>query len=60
MTEEETARALYDRIRRDSNFQLAPYRTVQFIAKMMKRDPFVVLRAIGVERVAGDDKEYTQ
>jgi hypothetical protein len=56
MTETETARVLYDRIRRDSNYGLSPYRTVVFIANMLKRDPFAVLHAIGVERVAEDDR----
>jgi hypothetical protein len=56
VTETETARVLYERIRRDSNYRLAPYRTVAFVANMMKRDPFAVLNAIGVQRVAYDDK----
>jgi hypothetical protein len=51
----QTARELYDRIRRDSGYGLAPYRTVQFIAQMMGRDPLAVLHAIGFERVAADD-----
>lgn len=55
MTEAETARALYDRLRADSGYGLAPYRTVQFIAQMMRRDPMTVLHAIGFERVATDD-----
>ena len=55
-TEIETASALYDRIRRDSNYGLSPYRTVMFISRMMQRDPFAVLHAIGIERVADDDK----
>ena len=54
MTEAETARELYARIRSDSS-GMAPYRVVFLVAKMMKRDPFVVLNAIGAERVAQDD-----
>lgn len=56
MNETETARDLYERIRRDSNYRLSPYRTVVFIANMLKRDPFAVLNAIGVVRVADDDR----
>lgn len=56
MTEVETARELYERIRRDSGYRMAPYRVVVFVAEMMKRDVFNVLRAIGEERVAADDK----
>lgn len=56
MTEFETARELYERIRRDSGYGMAPYRVVVFVAEMMKRDVFNVLRAIGEERVAADDK----
>jgi hypothetical protein len=64
MTEVETARALYDRIRQDSRCRqhpggMAPYRVVNFIARMMQRDPFAVLNAIGVERVANDDADLS-
>lgn len=55
MTEVETARALYDRIRQDSHYLMTPYRAVQFVAGMMGRDPFVVLHTIGMIRVAKDD-----
>lgn len=55
MTEAETARALYERIRRDSGYRMAPYRVVAFVAEMMKREPLAVLHAIGVTRVAEDD-----
>ena len=55
MTEAETARVLYDRVRRDSGYRMEPYRAVVFIAEMMKRDAFAVLHAIGEERVAADD-----
>ncbi len=55
LNETETARALYERIRRDSGYGLSPYRTVVFIAKMLGRDPFAVLHAVGVERVATDE-----
>jgi hypothetical protein len=55
MTEDETARALYQRIRKDSGGRMAPYSVVVFIARMMKRDPLAVLNAIGVQRVAADD-----
>jgi hypothetical protein len=51
LTEVETARALYDRVRRDSNYGLTPYRAINFVAGMMKRDALVVLHAVGVERV---------
>lgn len=56
MTEVQTAQALYERVRRDSGFRLAPYRAVHFVARMMARDPLAVLVAIGLERVATDDK----
>lgn len=59
MTEAETARELYDRIRRDSR-GMEPYRVVWFIARMMKRDAFAVLNAIGVERVNNDDEAQTK
>ena len=57
MTEHDIARELYDRIRRDSGYGLAPYRTINFIATMMNRDPMMVLHAVGFERVAQDDTE---
>lgn len=56
MTEAKTARELYERIRRDSGYGMDPYRVVVFVARMMKRDAFNVLRAIGEERVAADDE----
>jgi hypothetical protein len=31
------------------------YNSLNFIARMMQRDPFAVLNAIGVERVANAD-----
>lgn len=56
--ETETAQVLYERIRRDSGYRMSPYRTVNFIARMMHRDPFVVLNAIGPVKVAKDDEEF--
>jgi hypothetical protein len=53
--EVERARALYERVRRDSGFRMEAYRAVVFVAQMMKRDPFAVLHAIGDARVAADD-----
>lgn len=53
--EVETARELYDRVRRDST--LKPYRSVKLVAEMMKRDPLDVLRAIGFDKVMADYDE---
>lgn len=54
VSEVETARLRYERVRRDSNYRMDSYRTIYFIANMLHRDPFVVLNAVGVERVATD------
>ena len=58
MWDAETALALYERIRRDTGYRMAPYRVVAFVAQMMKRDEFDVLHAIGVVRVAEDDSRH--
>jgi hypothetical protein len=60
MSEVETARALYDRLRRDSRGRLPPYRAVWFIAWLMNRDAAAVLDAVGIGRVDADDEAWVR